>query len=113
MSPWVQLVQLIKPRFNPSDHTAPKIAAVARGCNWPIPVATAAGRHVRLVGHCGHALLATGSLLKRLDAIRIDLLASIVICLTLVFHRWRYGRHVFDHKERCHARRAPFRPTSE
>jgi hypothetical protein len=24
MSPWVQLVKLIKPRFKPSDHTAPK-----------------------------------------------------------------------------------------
>jgi hypothetical protein len=28
-----------------------------------------------------------------------DLLASIVACLTLTFHRWWQGRHVFDHQE--------------
>jgi hypothetical protein len=27
------------------------------------------------------------------------LLASIVVCLTLIFRRWRYGRHVFDHRD--------------
>ena len=45
---------------------------------------------------------------------RVDfILLAIVTCATLSFRRLHYGRHVFDQKERCHVRRASFRPTSE
>jgi hypothetical protein len=48
-----------------------------------------------------------------LAAIGSIVLLPIVTCATLSFRRLRYGRHVFDHKERCHVQRALFRPTSE
>jgi hypothetical protein len=41
------------------------------------------------------------------------ILLAIVIFATPIFRRLHYGRHVFDHKEHCHVRRASFRPTSE
>jgi hypothetical protein len=59
---------------------------------------------VHEIKHDGYRLI-----VRRCARLPIRLFASIVVCLTFVFRRWRYGRHVLDHKERCHVQK----PTSE